>query len=56
MFQYCSSLESLPDISKWNISKVTNMNCLFKGCSSLKILPDVSSWNLENVVEKKEMF
>ena len=45
MFEGCSSLSSLPDISKWNIKNVTNMNCLFKGCSSLTSLPDISKWN-----------
>ena len=29
MFSNCSSLVSLPDISKWNIVIVTNMRCMF---------------------------
>ena len=35
LFYECSSLKSLPDISKWNVNNVTNMSALFKGCSSL---------------------
>ena len=42
MFLYCSSLESLPDISKWNTSKVTDMTSIFNRGSSLKELPDIS--------------
>ena len=46
----CSSLSSLPVISKWNTNNVTNMNDLFFGCSSLKSLPDISKWNTNNVI------
>ena len=35
MFDGCSSLSSLPDISKWNINNVTNMSNIFSGCSFL---------------------
>ena len=56
VFYECSSLISLPNISKWNTNKVNNMNFMFKGCSKLDSLPDLSSWNLERVKEKKEMF
>ena len=41
MFYGCSSLESLPDISKWNTSNATNMSSMFKYCSSLKSLSDI---------------
>ena len=42
IFSGCSLLSSLPNISKWNTNKVTNMSCMFYGCSSLKSLPDIS--------------
>ena len=35
MFRECSSLFSLPDISKWNTNNVTNMSYMFSKCSSL---------------------
>ena len=35
MFDGCSSLSSLPDISKWNTINVINMSNIFSGCSSL---------------------
>ena len=49
MFEGCSSLESLPDISKWNTNNVTNMSYLFYNRSSLESLPDISKWNTYNV-------
>ena len=56
MFDGCSSLISLPDISNINTSKVFNMQFMFAGCSSLKILPDISRWNTMNVKSMKAMF
>ena len=35
IFEICSSLVSLPDISKWNTKNVTNMNFMFEGCDNL---------------------
>ena len=48
MFQGCTSLISLPDISKWNIDNVKYLNGLFYECSSLKELPDISKWDINN--------
>ena len=45
MFLGCSSLLSLPDISKWNTNNVTNMSHIFCRCSSLLSLPNFSNWN-----------
>ena len=42
MFYDCSSLNSLPDISKWNTSNVNNMSGMFYNCSNLSSLPDIS--------------
>ena len=41
MFSGCSSLSSLPDISKWNTNNVTNMSFMFDLCSTLSSLPDI---------------
>ena len=38
MFWYCSSLQSLPDISKWDTKNVTNMNYMFDGVNK-KLIP-----------------
>ena len=46
----CKSLISLPDLSNWNISKITDMCFLFSHCFSLKSLPDLSKWDTSNFV------
>ena len=56
IFSNCSSLSSLPDISKLNISKVTNMSSMFSYCSSLSSLPDISKLNISKVTNMDEMF
>ena len=45
MFSGCSSLKSLPDISKLDTKNITNINYMFYGCNSLKSLPDISTFN-----------
>ena len=52
----CEFMKEIPDISKWNISNVKNMENLFWGCYSLVSLPDISKWNIKNVTLKKGMF
>ena len=49
-------LTTIPDISKWDTSTVTDMSGLFKGCSLLKSLPDISNWNMNEVTDMSEMF
>ena len=49
LFYDCKSLKKIPDISKWNTSKVLNISFLFFGCSSLVSLPDISKWNVNNI-------
>ena len=56
MFYRCSSLSSLPDISKWNTNNVTNMCYMFNYCSSLSLLPDISKWNTNNITDMSYMF
>ena len=40
MFSGCSSLSSLPDISKWNTKDDANINFIFGNCISLLNLID----------------
>ena len=56
MFNECSSLSSLSDISKLNTNNVNDMNNMFYWCSSLKSLPDISNWNANNVIDMNYMF
>ena len=56
MFDGCSSLNNLADISNWNTKNVTDMSYMFYECSSLNNLPDISNWNTENVTNMSCMF
>ena len=56
MFYKCSSLSTLPDISKWNINNVENINGIFCGCLLLSSLPDISRWNTNNINNMSNMF
>ena len=42
------------DISKWDVSNVTNMNYMFNGCISFD--GDLSNWNVSNVKDMSCMF
>ena len=50
MFYGCSSLLSLPDISKWNTNNVTYMNYMFYGCALLS-----SVFDFNKIYEKKSL-
>ena len=56
MFDNCSSLLSLPDISKWNTINVNDMSSIFYNCSLLISLPDISKWNSDNLTDMSAMF
>ena len=56
MFCKCFSLISLPDISKWDTSKVTNLYAFLSRCFSLISLPDISKWNTQNVIDMNSIF
>jgi surface protein len=40
MFSNCSSLESLPDLSKWDISSVLERNNMFENCADSLNIPE----------------
>ena len=56
LFHKCSSLISLPDMSKWNTVNITNMGWLFYECTLLKTLSDISNWNTISVNNMSFMF
>ena len=56
LFYECSSLKSLPDISKWNTNNVIDMSLLFCKCSSLELLPDISKCDTNNVTNMNGLF
>ena len=49
LFSFCSSLKSLPDISKWKTDNVILMTGMFYSCRALQSIPDISKWNFSNV-------
>ena len=55
MFRECP-INSLPDISNWNTSNITDMSLMFNCCSLLNSLPDISNWNTSNVTDMSCMF
>ena len=56
MFTYCTSLESLPDISKWNLTNIEDISNMFSGCSSLKSFPDISNIKIKKGIKTENMF
>ena len=56
MFCYCKSLESLPDISKWNLNNIENISHMFYGCKSLKSFPDISKIKFNKEIKKEKVF
>ena len=54
MFCNCVELKSVGDISKWDVSKVTDMNSMFHGCKYFN--QDISGWNVSNVENMWNMF
>ena len=54
-FCNCSSLKVLPDISKWNVSKVISMNYLFYK-TNLKKKPNLTNWNVKNLVSALQLY
>ena len=56
IFYECSSLLSIPDISKWNTSNIINMSYLFGKCEKIENIPDISNWNTSNVKYMQGIF
>ena len=44
------------DISKWDVSGVTNMESMFENQYELESIGDVSKWNVSNVTNMNSMF
>jgi len=56
MFYNCSSLSSLPDISKWNTNKVVYLSGIFTKCTSLISIPDISRWKIQDIKDINNFF
>ena len=53
IFYFCYSV---PDVSMWDTSNISNMSYLFNYCKSLTSLPDISKWITSNVTDMRGMF
>lgn len=51
---YYGAISFNQDLSSWDVSRVRNMNCMFKDAKSFN--HDLSSWNVENVSTMNHMF
>ena len=57
MFEGCSALKKLPNISDWDVGNAKSLEGIFKGCSALTELPkDIIYWDVKNVISMKDMF
>jgi len=56
IFLGCSSLKSLPDISKFILKNSIDISSAFSGCSSLEKLLDISKWDIENSLDMSFLF
>jgi surface protein len=56
MFYACSGDAFNPDVSNWDVSKVTSMYYVFYNCSGAAFNPDVSAWNVSKVTSMYYMF
>ena len=52
MFSECKNFYC--DLSKWNVSNVTNMDNMFDGCKKFNC--DLSDWDVSNITCWKNMF
>ena len=46
----------MPDISKFNTSKVENFSAIFSKCTSLISIPDISNWKTQSLKETYFLF
>ena len=53
LFNGCSSLISLNDISNWKTQNVRNIKNMFKGCSKLFHIPDIYKWKIIILYQSK---
>lgn len=54
MFNYCTSLTTIPNANSWNTSNVANMSGMFNGATNFN--QSIGSWNTSNVTNMYQMF
>ena len=56
MFCGLKKLESLPDISKWNMKNCRSLGGMFQGCEKLKSLSEIGNWDTSKVESMISLF
>ena len=56
LFEGCSSLLVIPDISKWKINSYCKIKKMFYRCFSLMTYPDISNWNISAFTKTEDIF
>ena len=46
----------IPDISRWDTNRVSDMSGMFEGCESLTKLPDIENWEFSEEPSIENMF
>ncbi len=54
MFSSCTSLQTVPNVDQWNVSRVSNLTGMFYKASRFNA--SLSSWNVENVTNMSYLF
>lgn len=54
MFRFCENLKGNDKFGEWNVSKVTDMNCMFLECKSFN--QPIDRWNVSEVMDMNCMF
>ena len=55
LFQNCTSLKRIPNISNWNVHNLKSLSNIFYGCSSLLSLPDISNWKIPSDIKADDI-
>ena len=53
-FTYCSSLDQVPSINSWDLTKITDMSSMFFFADTFN--QDISEWDVSNVTDMSGMF
>ena len=56
IFNKCNSFISLPNISKWKTSNVTDMEEMFNELHSLISIPDIAKWDNSKIKNNDGIF
>ena len=51
LFENCTSLSKIPNISNWDVHSLKHMNKIFFNCSSVVSFPNISIWSISNDIK-----